>query len=274
MIFKLTTNLRSWTKNIIKVYNIKARKKLGQHFIVNYKLITDVIDACKKIKPSVVFEVGTGLGTLTYFLAQEVPYVVTVEIDKKLALIAKREVLRYVNNTDLIVGDGVNLLKNINADTLTSNAPYVITGPLLIAFLKSKIKNAILVLQYDVVQRLLAKPGSKKYGKITLLTDFFTLKEKGPIYSQESFFPKPQVFSQLIILKKKSFNPKDLELIEPLIKCLFSYRLKLAKKALKKCLEIMYGIKLSINGELNEKRVIQLSVADLEKIITLVKKFT
>ncbi|RLG87504.1 MAG: ribosomal RNA small subunit methyltransferase A [Thermoprotei archaeon] len=275
MCLSIDRDLRSWTLTVLRKYSFKIKKRLSQHFVVSRRLIDSIVNACKRFNIDEVYEVGTGLGTLTYFLAKNFKYVITVEIDEILANIALKECLKGLTNVDLVISDGVELINSVRVKALVSNAPYGVTGPLILAFLKSHMDLAILVLQYDVVKRLDAKPGSKVYGKITLLTDIFTYKEKGPVFRPSNFIPKPQVLSQLIVLKKKEgFDLKELSIAEPLIKCAFSHRLKLASKVLSKCVKEIYGIDMKdfISEVVRDKRVIQLSAVELRSIIDQVRR--
>lgn len=253
---------------LIKKSNIRIKKRLSQHFVVDPNLINEVISETIKLRPSYVIEVGTGLGILTAYISRVVRNVVSVEIDPRLAEVANKVLRDWGCVADLIIGDGVFLLRerSLRADVVVSNAPYSITGPLLMSVLKSNCRAAVLTLQKEVAERLISRPGSRGYGKITVMINTFMDVTLGGTYPPTSFYPMPKVSSTVIVLRRvREWDPSWLP-YEKLVKCLFTQRRKLVRKVIASCIE---GRGNSIMQHLNwlgDRRVYELTLGDFLKI--------
>jgi 16S rRNA (adenine1518-N6/adenine1519-N6)-dimethyltransferase len=168
-----------------------------------------IIEACGLQTSDKVVEIGTGLGALTLMLARKAQKVVTVEIDKALHP-ALKEILAANQNVELIIADILTLdwekelerLAGMEQVILCGNLPYNITSPLLFKIIehRQKIKYAVLMIQKEVGDRLLAKPGTKEYGLLTVMAswkaDIFTVAR----VSKNCFYPVPEVESMIIKL--------------------------------------------------------------------------
>ncbi len=234
-------DLKEVTKHLLYLYGVKVKKRLSQHFIVDNRLLDEILEHVTKLKPSRVVEIGTGLGVLTASLSNLVRYVVTVELDSRLAGIARDFLSREVGNgvVDVLVGDGVFLLRSglRGFDVVVSNVPYSITGPLINSIIKSTCKAAILTLQNEVAERLIALPGSREYSRLTVMVNTFMDVELGNIYPPTSFTPHPKVYSRVVVLKRSRAWSDEWRTYEDLIRCLFNQRRKLARKVLRSCLK-------------------------------------
>jgi len=227
---------------------IKPSKKLGQHFLRSRRALTEFAKyVCSSPR---ALEVGVGYGTITFALSDCVGYIVGIEIDSR--LIPYLQNLQFQVNIDVVLGDAVNPPVRLDAFEIVYGAiPYNITGPLLSMLAKWCGGKAVLLIQKEVAQRLVASPGSNEYGRITVLVSACYDVKLGGIYGPKSFVPPPKVYSRFVVLEpKRKINRELLECLEHITQCLFSGRRKLAKKMIRKC----FGFEI----DLGDKRVYEL----------------
>jgi len=258
--------LLSWTKKLLDEYMVKPRKRYSQNFVVNPRVINDILS---HIDPSLsIMEIGTGLGTLSYYLSRRVRKPsLFVEIDPLLAEISSK----YINKPHiLIAGDALELDWHI--EQIISNTPYHLTSEILVKIARSNsVKKAILVLQKDVVDRLIAKPGTRDYGRLTILMNTLFELIPGSVYDPSSFYPSPEVSSQLILLVRKKPYSDDTVYLEELTRRLFNRRRRKVYSVLHE--EFNIDEKLLVEHGINpEKRVYQLTIGDLERLMVLLRK--
>jgi 16S rRNA (adenine1518-N6/adenine1519-N6)-dimethyltransferase len=250
---------------VISSRGLRLRKKLGQHFLIDCDLANEMISHLTALQPKYVVEIGTGLGSLTMFIARSFP-VVSIEIDPTLMKLAYR-ILRRNKQAHLVLADGLNTLQRsfVYADVVVSNTPYSITGPFLISLIKSNYKAAVLTLQKEVALRLAALPGTKNYSRLTVIVGSFMHVHLGKIYSPDSFYPPPKVESQVVVLKRyRNWNDCWLK-YEEMLRCLFSYRRRKASKIIRKCIPELSSNSY-IMSKIKEKRIFQLSIDDFLSI--------
>lgn len=252
-------DLLKWTLGIIKKYDIKPRQKFGQNYVVDEKMIECILNAANLNYDDVILEIGAGIGTLTLRIADKVKKVIAIESDKK-SIKALSEVLAGKNNIEIIEGDVLELpLPKV--DKIISNLPFSISTPITFKLLsEGDFKLAILTYQKEVADRLIAKPGSENYSRLSVAVSLLAEVEKIRDFPPESFHPKPKVFSTIVKIKKKPtfINFKDLDY---LLKILFSQRRRKLKNALKIFRETFdKKIDLSkIDENLLERRVYEIS---------------
>ncbi|MEM0361531.1 MAG: 16S rRNA (adenine(1518)-N(6)/adenine(1519)-N(6))-dimethyltransferase RsmA [Sulfolobales archaeon] len=268
------------TKYLLRLHGVRARRKLSQHFIVDRKLLYEVLEHVSKLRPSRVVEIGTGLGLLTACLSDVANYVVSVELDSKLAGVAVDFLNREVGFrvVDVLVGDGLLLLHSglREADIIVSNVPYSITGPLINSIVKSNCRAAVLTLQNEVAERLTALPGSKGYSRLTAMVNTFMNVELGGLYPPSSFTPRPKVYSRVVVLMRIREWSDEWRVYEDLIRCLFNQKRKLARKVLRNCLRGSLSGEdvLKLESLTEGKRVYQLDVETLLNIYSIVRRIT
>lgn len=272
-------NIIKWIKTILNSHGIKLKKKLSQIILIEpkaYKTIINSITNClTDNQHAAVLEIGCGLGTLTFSLAKtQNMYVIGVEIDKRFTPIL-RKLQSIFPNLDIVIGDGRKILNSIRSvNTVVGNLPYHITSDILIAMSKTNIQCALITIQKDVANRLMTRPGSRNYGKISLYTQYLFDIKLVDVLPPNFFFPPPEVFSAIILLKRKKLYT-SYAYVEPLIKCLFSYKRKNLLKSLKKCLNKNYKDcinSINLSEEIWRKRVFQLAPEDIDTLVILLKK--
>lgn len=280
MVIDVTSSSRrdivKWIRLCLSRYRIKLRKKLSQVMLVEpsaYRKILDaVVNHIKNVQRPVVVEVGAGLGTLSSILGKIAEaYVIAIEIDKRFTPILKT-VQEHYPNVDIVIGDARTLLKSTRSVRMVvGNLPYHITSDLITVIGGMDTPYSVITIQKDVADRLTAPPGSKNYGKISLYAQYIFDIEVVEVLPPNFFIPSPEVFSAIILLKrKKSYT--EYAVVEPLVKCLFSYRRKYVLKSLKRCLDIDTNtIGLNLSDELWRKRVYQLAPQDIDKLVTILR---
>jgi len=220
-------SLLSWTRSKLFELGLRPSKKLGQNFTVNEGIIEYFVSEVPE--DSEVLEVGAGLGTLTRALARKARRVVALEKDKRLCEFLKREL--RLPNVEVVCADALEY--PLEQEVLVGSLPYSISGPFLArTFTEGEWRKAVFLLQKEVAERLLAEPGSKEYGRLTVMAKLCCELEPGPVWGPESFFPKPEVLSRHVVLYKKRSVPKE---FSEFLACVFSQRNKKAKKVLARC---------------------------------------
>jgi 16S rRNA (adenine1518-N6/adenine1519-N6)-dimethyltransferase len=219
---------------LLKEYNLRANKRLGQNFLINEEVINEIVQKAEISEEDVVLEIGPGLGSLTKALLEKAKRVIAIELDDKMIdLLANRF---NTDKLELIHGDilKINLKEIIDKYTsvkVVANLPYYITSPIVMKLLEErlKIKSIVVMVQKEVGERFCSEPNSKEYGAITLSIKYYSIAENIIFVPKENFLPAPEVDSCVIkldILDKPSVDVIDEELFFKLIKLGFSQRRK------------------------------------------------
>ena len=219
------------------------RKKWGQHFLADKNILKKIIKTAEIEKEDIVLEVGPGLGEMTQALAHEARKVIAVEIDPRLVEILKGK-LADIPNVEIIQSDILkfDVRKHLGSEKhpvkVVANLPYQISTPLLFHFIDSRdlFSALILMLQREVAERMVAPPGRKTYGPLSVLIQSvadvsicFTVKPS-------AFFPPPEVETAVIRLSwKKSpmIAPEQEDGFRAVVKGCLGYRRKTLANALK-----------------------------------------
>lgn len=227
--------------------NFKFKHSLGQNFIVDEFLLEDIADESGITKDDFVLEIGPGNGALTRCLCDRAKKVVAVEIDKSLIPLLKSNLKDYENvsiiNADFMELD-FNIILNEFPDPrahikVVANLPYYITSPIINILLQNPyVSEMTLMVQKEVAERIVATPGGKDYGILTLACNYFADTEMIMVVSKDCFFPKPKVDSAVVHFTKHpvgaiTASPRTGEFHEPnydqlfkLIKASFAQRRK------------------------------------------------
>jgi len=197
---------------ILQHYGLHPKKRLGQNFLVDRNVLTKIAEASSLSTEQYVIEIGPGLGGLTRELAQRCRGVLAIEIDRSLQPVLE-DLSAEHPNVRLLFSDvlEVDLEAGLRqAFTLAgpldyrvcANIPYNITSPIIFKLLEQcpGMKSATLMMQKEVGLRLLAKPGSKDYGRLTLTTAYFARVETVMAVSRNCFYPRPEVDSIVVKL--------------------------------------------------------------------------
>jgi len=258
--------------NVLRHYKkkLKLSKKFGQYLMCGCRLARDFANVLHKLALKKVLEIGTGIGSLTLILSRYVDHVITVEIDPKLAFIAK-EVLKDRFNVEIILGDGISFLStsSIRVNALCSNPPFNLTGPLLSAIVKSNYEVALLTLQREVAEKLESLPGSRRSGRLSAFVRTFMDVNVISTYPPSEFVPRPEVDISLVLLRRKRLWSQEWELYEDFIRCVFNQRRKIAYKVVKKCLEDVLKVKQLIYPEMSKLMSLRVFSLDPESLVEI-----
>ena len=229
------------TRFIMKKYNIKANKNLGQNFLISQEVVEKIVDCSEITKEDLVIEIGPGLGTLTKYLLEKAGKVICIELDTKMLQILEDRFLLYNNfeiiNDDVLKVDLKNIIKKEKENSriknvkIVANLPYYITTPIIMKLLEEELEleSITVMIQKEVADRLIAIPGQKNTGAITYSVYYYATSEGILEVPKESFIPEPEVTSKVIklnIRKKPVVNPKDKEKMFKIIKCAFMQKRK------------------------------------------------
>ena len=214
------------TKDRMIFFGIKPSKSLGQNFLNDISVVQEIVYSANLTKEDIVVEVGPGLGVMTDLLANDAGLVIAVEIDKNL-IPPLQAVCDVHDNIELINGDilKVNIreivaqrieesngtLKNVK---VVANLPYYITTPIIFSFLENKmpqLRSMTFMVQKEVAKRMIAKPGGKDYGALTVTVGYFSEAEIEFIVPPHCFIPQPNVDSAVITLKLREEPPFELD---------------------------------------------------------------
>jgi len=226
-------------KALLKKYNIRPSKGLGQNFLIDESVLHKIIKAAKLTKKDVVLEVGPGLGILTQELAKNVKRVIAIEKDKNLVPILKQNLSRY-QNIKILQGDIlINYhLSMINDYKVVANLPYNIALPVIRKFLEEKNppQMMILMIQKEVAEKICAKKSS--LPKIAV--EFYAKPEILFYVPKDSFLPKPKVDGAVIKITNIQKNiPKiNEDLFFKILKAGFAHPRKTILNNLSKKLDI------------------------------------
>ncbi len=263
MINELLSDCVKMKKELRNISRLLLTKKLSQHLMKDCRIGYSFLEALGTIRSTCLIEIGSGTGFLTRFISRVTKQVIAVEFDLRL-IPYLRNYLRDLPNVHIVVGDGKNLINSCRCDTLVSNTPYHISTPLLINFVKSNLKHAVLMLQKEITDRLMSSPGSREYSRITAFVNTFVTVNRVRDFPSSSFIPEPKVNSSLVVLARKRAWDCSWLLYEDMLRHIFTQRRKLAKKVFRNYLR---KLKTTVSEErldfLGSKRVFELSIEDL-----------
>ena len=223
---------------VLKKYGFSFRKKYGQNFLIDESVLEGIIDTAEITKDDFVLEIGPGIGTLTQYLATYAGRVCAVEIDRALLPILEDTLSGWDNvtvlNADILKTDIRAIAEKENSGAplkLCANLPYYITTPILMGLFESgaPFSQLTVMVQKEVAERMIAEPGSKTYGALSLAVRYYTNPEISFIVEPESFMPRPKVESAIVHMKRHSTPPvsvKDEKMLFDVIRASFNERRK------------------------------------------------
>jgi 16S rRNA (adenine1518-N6/adenine1519-N6)-dimethyltransferase len=256
---------------------IKAKKSLGQNFLIDQNIIDKIIDIVE-IKDKSVLEIGPGTGNLTKNILKKKPKrLLVVEKDNDLVKFLYKNFDNQIKiiNDDILKIDENNLDTNIL--TVFGNLPYNISTEILckwILNIKDKhfwFDQLVLMFQKEVADRIIAKFNTKNYGRLSILSNWKLEIEKICDIKPSSFYPKPKIDSSVLLLKPKlNFFPlNDPKNLEKLTRIFFMHRRKMLKKP--------YNLLFNGNPDIANKLDIDLSLRpqnlDFETYYKLLKEY-
>lgn len=213
---KSTIAKRDVTLHILKTFGLKMSKKLGQNFLIDEHVVTGIVEAANIGPNDTVLEIGPGIGTLTQGLAESGANIVAVELDNRLIDILAKTLEGY-DNVRIVHGDilKIDISRAIMADTykVVANLPYYITTPIIMGLLERRlpIERLVTMVQKEVAERMIAQPGGKDYGALSVAVQYYTEPEIIFTVPPRSFIPAPAVESAVIRCVLRSKPPVDID---------------------------------------------------------------
>ncbi len=275
-------DLLKQTLDLCKMYDIKPERSKGQNFLIEEGIYDRILESAEINKNETVLEVGPGLGFLTFKLAKKAKKVLAVEIDENIAnllqtlIIGNKSKNIKVFNKNILKAKGDNFSK-IAKYKIVPNLPYNVTSIFLRKFLSlsNKPEMIVLMLQKEVVERIMAEP--PKMSLLSISVQFYAEVEKIMDVKRDYFYPTPEVDSAIIKIipnKKLLENYEEEKRFFKILRVAFSSKRKMLKNNLanglkvdiKKIEEIL--IKLNLNTKVRSE---QLAINDWLKIFQSLK---
>jgi len=236
---------------------IKAKKSLGQNFLIDKNIIKSIVNVGDVKKNNVILEVGPGTGNLTEYILKKNPKkIFVIEKDSNLVNLLNGKFNDKINilNKDILKFD----LNNISKEKIIifGNLPYNISTKILTQWITTHekfkcYKKLILMFQKEVADRILAKTNSRNYGRLSIISNWRLNIKKEFNISPQCFFPKPKVDSTLLsfVPKKEFYYIKNPENLEKITRIFFNQRRKMIKNPLKQIFK--NPEKVAVNFKLN-----------------------
>ena len=230
------------TQDLVKKYNFKFSKSLGQNFLIDDSVLTDIVEGAEVNKDDLIIEIGPGVGSLTAQLIGKAKKVVSIELDNDLIPILQEELGQYENFTlihkDALKVDFNEIIGDEKSVKLVANLPYYVTSPIIVKLLKDNynFKSLTIMIQKEVAERINAEPNCKEYGALSLLVQYYCDTKIVRKVSPGSFIPRPKVDSIVIRLDRlseKRVEVKDEKLMFEIIRNAFNMRRKTMWNAVK-----------------------------------------
>lgn len=229
-------NIKNYnTQELVKKYNFKFSKSLGQNFLTDESVLIDIVEGAEVNSEDLVIEIGPGVGSLTAKLLCKAKKVVSIELDNDLIPILETELGEEPNFTlihnDALKVDFNEIIGDEESVKLVANLPYYVTTPIIARLLKEdyKFKSLTIMIQKEVAERIDAEPNCKEYGALSLMVQYYCNTKIIRRVSPSCFIPRPKVDSIVIRLDKliqPRVNVKDEKLMFDIIRNSFNMRRK------------------------------------------------
>jgi 16S rRNA (adenine1518-N6/adenine1519-N6)-dimethyltransferase len=260
-------------------HGLSPKKSLGQNFLVDPRVQERIVAAARLEADDVVVEIGAGLGALTARLGVSAKRVIAIDRDVRLVDILRAE-LAEQRNVEVVLADALEFdLRRAAVEAgrplvVVGNLPYVVTSPLLFAILEAAaggqvIDRALLMVQKEFAQRMLAPPGSRVYGRLSVMAQQATQAEMLFHVGPGSFLPPPAVTSSVLRLRPRQepLAPvRDAELFARVVREAFGTRRKMLRRALEPAFKERAAVALAAAQIEGTRRAEELSVADFARL--------
>ena len=267
-------------RELLARHGLSPKKALGQNFLVDRRVQERIVAAAELQATDVVVEIGAGLGALTARLADAAKAVIAIDRDAQLVEVLRGE-LGYLPNVEIVLGDALDFDlatasgKAARPLVVVGNLPYVITSPVLFATIDAAaagqvVDRAIFMVQKEFAQRMLAPPGSRTYGRLSVMVQQAASAEILFHVGAGAFLPAPAVTSTVLRLRPRPrplAEVKDPQLFARVVREAFGAR----RKMLRRALEPGFGggraaAALEAAGIAGTRRAEELAVADFARL--------
>ena len=234
---------------ILRSKGLRPRKKLGQNFLIDPNVARKLIRILDPHKGEVFLEIGAGIGALTLPLAESGVTAFAVEVDPKLMPLLRAVVGGFKNvrliERDILRVEIPRLLKEagVNRVHVLGNLPYNMTTQIVLHLIENRehIGRVLVTVQKEYAERLLAKPGTRLYGSISVLAQFYSRVENVMAISPTCFFPVPDVSSvvlRLVFREEFATRVKDETIFRIVVRAAFAHRRKMLLNSIAETLEM------------------------------------
>ncbi len=230
-------------KQILAERGIQLTKSLGQNFLHDANQLRRMVKAAELKKSDKVLEIGPGLGPLTEILIERAGHVLAIEKDERMVrVLSERFNLGQTPALLLLHDDALDFLRREPRDwcdwKIVSNLPYAVASPIVVELAQAQRgpRRMVVTLQLEVAQRLMAEPGEKDYGVLTLLVQLDYEPQEWFKITASCFFPEPEVDSACVNLARRDPSPlipSEREIYTKIVKRGFSQRRKMMLKLLR-----------------------------------------
>lgn len=229
---------------LFNAWNLRPKKKLGQHFLADPSIADMIVRRSKITSNDTVMEIGAGVGALTIPLAKTAKQVFAVETDSELTKLLKTELLVHdLTNVEIIENNILKvdihaLAKKLDHQIMViGNLPYHISSQILIQLIHTRkdVKRAVLMFQRELARRITAKPGSKDYGRLTVMLGYCAQIKSIATVKASLFYPVPKVDSEVVeinFITSREYPVHDETMLFEVVKAAFGNRRKTLKNAL------------------------------------------
>ncbi|SHK06046.1 dimethyladenosine transferase [Clostridium cavendishii DSM 21758] len=196
------------TQELVKKYNFKFSKSLGQNFLIDDSVLEDIVNGADVNSEDLVIEIGPGVGTLTAQILKKAKRVVSIELDSDLIPILQAELGENQNfqlvHKDALKVDFNEIIGDEKSVKLVANLPYYVTTPIIAKLLNEgyNFKSLTIMIQKEVAERINAEPNCKDYGALSLLVQYYCTTSIVRKVAPSCFIPRPKVESTVIKLEK------------------------------------------------------------------------
>lgn len=244
--------------------SIRPLKRFGQNYLKDPNILNKIVEEINPLEGDNIIEIGAGTGTLTGRIYERLKSFSAVEIDKRVTedLKSKYPEVNFIIDDFLKIDLNGFIQNTDNKLRIAGNIPYNLTSPIIFKLIGNNtiVKDAVLMVQYEVARRMTAKQGTKDYGILSVILNFFTKTKIAFRVSANAFYPKPKVESAVVHLefretgKPENFNKVFIDVV----KASFGNRRKMLRNSLSN--SIFAKINFSESGIDLSKRAEQLSL--------------
>lgn len=261
-------------RTLLSAWNLHPKKQLGQNFLAEPSTAKMIIERAGITPEDTVLEIGSGLGALTIPAAARAGRVIAVETDRQIADLLKTELLAAGSANVDIVRDSilkVDIAQRVADEkrkiVVLGNLPYNISSQILVRLVNARkvIRRAVVMFQKELAERLLAVPGNKVYGRITVMLAYCAEIKTVATIKARMFYPRPKVDSEVLeICFREKITPAadDEEYLFQVVKAAFGKRRKTLKNALGQS-------QLGITGATAEKALTAVAINPVRRAETL-----
>ncbi len=269
-------------RDIIREHNLRAEKSLGQNFLLDLNLTSKIARTAGDVKDATVFEIGPGPGGLTRgILSAGAKKVIAIEYDMRAIEALQSLKVASEGRLEIVHADALNaklpeLAAKFGATgsfVIIANLPYNIATPLLTGWLEeihadpARYRELILMFQKEVAQRIVAKPSTKAYGRLSILAQWLCEAKLLFDVPSAAFTPPPKVTSSIVRLKPRGKVEGDFATMEKITAAAFGQRRKMIRGSLKDYMGLVQKL-----GLREEARAEELDIEDFAALTRLASK--